>query len=164
MARASQELSLEESMERKQSDLAKQIQQDHEEMKQEMALLKKEIEKEVSSDQFIQWRMEFLWKLRDFKNDMLKHFDLEELSDFPTELRNLAPHYMSRFEDIKAEHKKIVIDLEEILQLLKDMNDLSSFISVREKLNDLLSFIHSHEAAERELLEDTYLQDYGAKD
>jgi iron-sulfur cluster repair protein YtfE (RIC family) len=151
-------------MEKKRSDLAKQIQQDHEEMKQEMGLLKKEIEKEVSPDQFSQWRMEFLWKLRDFKNDMLKHFDLEELSDFPTELRNLAPHYMSRFEDIKAEHKKIVIDLEEILQLLKDMNDLSSFNKVRQKLNELLSFIHSHEAAERELLEDTYLQDYGAKD
>jgi hypothetical protein len=155
---------MEEFMDKKSSDLAKQIQQDHEEMKQEMSSIKKELEKQVTEDQFSKWRMEFLWRLRDFKNDMLKHFDLEELSDFPAELRNLAPHYMSRFEDIKAEHKKIVIDLEEILQLLKDMNDLTSFNKVREKLNGLLSFIHAHEAAERELLEDTYLQDYGAKD
>lgn len=151
-------------MDKRSSDLAKQIQQDHEEMKQEMSILKKEIEKEVSPDQFSQWRMEFLWKLRDFKNDMLKHFDLEELSDFPNELRNLAPHYMRRFEDIKADHQKIITDLEEILQLLKNMTDLSRFKKVRQKLIELISFIHTHEAAERELLEDTYLQDYGATD
>ncbi len=105
-----------------------------------------------------------MWKLRDFKNEMLKHFDLEELSDFPNELLNLAPHYMKRFEEIKADHQKIIADLGEILQDLKSMNDLSSFNTIRQKINDLLSFIHSHEAAERELLEDTYLQDYGAND
>jgi len=151
-------------MDKKSSDLAKQIQQDHEDLKKEMNLLKQEIQKEVTPGQFSKWRMEFLWKLRDFKNEMLKHFDLEELNDFPNELRNLAPHFMSRFEDIKADHQKIIIDLEEILQILKTMNDLSSFNRIRQKLTDLIAFIHTHEAAERELLEDTYLQDYGAKD
>jgi iron-sulfur cluster repair protein YtfE (RIC family) len=153
-------------MDKKSSDLAKQIQQDHEDLKKEMNLLKQEIQKEVTPGQFGKWRMEFLWRLRDFKNDMLKHFDLEELSDFPNELRKLAPHYMSRFEDIKTDHQKIIIDLEEILQALKslDEEDAKSFSDIRQKISNLISFIHAHEAEERELLEDTYLQDYGAND
>lgn len=148
----------------KSSDLAKQIQKEHEELKQELNLIKKEIGKEVLPGQFKKWRLEFLWKLRDFKNEMLKHFDLEELSDFTDDLLNLAPHYMNRFVEIKAEHERIVVDLEEILVDLKTIEDLSGFPPIRQKLKDLLLFIEAHEAAERELLEDTYLQDYGAND
>ena len=153
-------------MAKKSSDLAKQIQKEHEDLKREMNSLQKEIEKDISPGNFNKWRLDFLWKLRDFKNEMLKHFDLEELSDFPNDLLNLAPHYMRRFEDIKSDHQKIIIDLEEILQELKSMDEknLSTLNNTRQKIFDLISFIHTHEAAERELLEDTYLQDYGAKD
>jgi hypothetical protein len=153
-------------MAKKSSELAKQIQKEHEDLKEEMDSLQKEIKKDISADNFKEWRLNFLWKLRDFKNEMLKHFDLEELSEFPDDLLNLAPHYLKRFDEIKTDHKKIVIDIEEILRNLKSMNekDLSSFKNIREKIINLISFIHTHEAAERELLEDTYLQDYGAND
>lgn len=153
-------------MAKKSSDLAKQIQKEHEDLKKEMDSLQKEIKKDISSDNFKEWRMNFLWKLRDFKNEMLKHFDLEELSEFPNDLLNLAPHYLKRFDEIKTDHQKIIIDIEEILRNLKNMNeeDLSTFKNIREKIINLIAFIHTHEAAERELLEDTYLQDYGAND
>lgn len=153
-------------MDKKSSDIGKQIQQDHEDLKKEMNLLKQEIQKEIPPGQFNKWRMEFLWRMRDFKNDMLKHFDLEELSDFPNELRKLAPHYMSRFEDIKTDHQKIIIDLEDILQALKGLDEANakSLSDIRQKIGNLISFIYAHEAEERELLEDTYLQDYGAND
>lgn len=153
-------------MVKKSSDLAKQIQKEHEDLKKEMDSLQKEIKKDISPGKFKEWRLDFLWKLRDFKNEMLKHFDLEELSEFPNDLLNIAPHYLKRFDEIKTDHQKIIIDIEEILRNLKSMNekDLSSFKNIREKIINLISFIHTHEAAERELLEDTYLQDYGAND
>jgi hypothetical protein len=153
-------------MPKKSSNLAKQIQKEHEDLKKEMDSLQKEVKKDITRANFKEWRLNFLWKLRDFKNEMLKHFDLEELSEFPNDLLNIAPHYLKRFDEIKTDHQKIIIDIEEILRNLKSMNekDLSSFKNIREKIINLISFIHTHEAAERELLEDTYLQDYGAND
>ena len=65
-------------MSRKKSDIAIQIEKEHECLKRDMGDIKNEVTKEVQSEGFPDWRLEFMWRLRDFRTHLQKHFDLEE--------------------------------------------------------------------------------------
>lgn len=71
---------------------------------------------------FKDWKIELLWLLRDFLNQLQKHFDLEESGGFNDELSRIAPHLLAQVEHLEEEHLKIVSDLTHILDILKTVN------------------------------------------
>ena len=38
----------------------------------------------IESDDFVLWKIEFVWQMREFKNNLYKHFDFEEDCDLLT--------------------------------------------------------------------------------
>lgn len=54
--------------------------------------IKLTIMQKITAEEFQHWRLEFLWQLRDFKNSLPKHFDLDEEGGFMRDILKVAPH------------------------------------------------------------------------
>ena len=115
---------------------------------------------------FKSWKIELLWQLRDFHNQLQKHFDLEESGGFNEELARLAPHLVSKVEHLEEEHLKIISDLNHILGVLKGIEHVGSskIDRVKCRVEGLVSFIRAHETAEHDVIQEAYYQDYGVGD
>ncbi|MFQ5823029.1 MAG: hemerythrin domain-containing protein [bacterium] len=147
----------------KKSDIASQIEKEHECIKRDMVDIKMDVMKEVSPKNFPDWRLEFIWRLRDFKTHLLKHFDLEEEGGFMNEILSEAPEAMNQVKKLEAEHGQIVSDLDRILSDLKEMQekDISKLDGIRNCVIQLISTIRAHETAEDNLIQTVYYQEYG---
>ncbi|MFQ5605848.1 MAG: hemerythrin domain-containing protein [bacterium] len=147
----------------KKSDIAAQVEKEHECIKRDMGLIQKEITQDVPAEEFAEWRLEFMWRLRDFRLHLLKHFDLEEAGGFMKEILNEAPQSMNSVKKLEAEHEEIVAELDEILTTLKQMElkDDAKMAEVRTRVLNFLTAIRKHEAAENELIAMVYCQEYG---
>jgi hypothetical protein len=133
----------------KESEIAERIREEHERIKQQMQKVNTMINAHVSQEGFPKWRLDLLWLLREFKNDLHKHFDLEEEGGFMNEVVKLAPQYLKAVRRLETEHEAMIIYLDEILIALKKLSQQDDM-----KL----------EAAEGNLIETTYLQDDGMAD
>lgn len=150
----------------KKTPSVEKVEKDHQHLKRDMDQLTKEVSAKISEEQFPEWKLEFTWQLRDFKNQLLKHFELEEEGGFNEELIHAAPEHHNRVRQLEDEHKQIISTLEKIVADLKQM-DPTSFHeapAIRERVLNLLKLLRAHEAAERQLIQDAYLQDFGAAD
>jgi hypothetical protein len=118
-------------------------------------------------ENFHSWKLNFLWQLRDFGNQLKKHFDLEEFGGYNAELVKLASHLLPKIETIEEEHLKISSDIEHILDVFKGIQRVNSakLHRVGGKVSDLIHFIRDHEATEHASIQEAYYQDYsvGAK-
>ena len=115
---------------------------------------------------FINWKLEMMWKLRDFHNQLQKHFDVEEHGGYNEKLARQAPHLIPRIEHLEEDHLKITSDLNHILEVVKSIDHVQSAKIERAKcrLEDLIKFIRKHEDAENEVIQEVYFQDYGIGD
>ncbi len=147
----------------KKSDIAVQIEQEHACLKRDMVDIKETVTREVAEKEFPDWKLEFMWRLRDFKNHLSKHFDLEEEGGFMKEILTEKPEAMSKVKKLEAEHNQILSDLDGILKDLKmmDVRDFSKIEDIRNRVTQLVSTIHAHESAEQELMQAVYCQEYG---
>ncbi len=150
-------------MPRKKSDIAIQIEKEHECLKRDMGDIKNEVTKEVQSEGFTDWRLEFMWRLRDFRTHLQKHFDLEEEGGFMNELISEAPQAMNSIKKLEAEHDQIVANLDGILTSLKELEliDDNKLGDILKRVTQLMSSIQDHESAENELMQKVYCQEYG---
>ncbi len=147
-------------------DLARRIEEDHRNLHSTMDDLDRAFEHEVGSDTFAGWKMDLLWKLRDFHNQLQKHFDLEEEGGYNEDLIRVAPHLSTQIAHLEEDHRKIISDLNHILEVLKSVLNADSpkVIRVEERVSDLVTFIRDHECKEHAIIQEAYFQDYGVGD
>ena len=150
-------------MARQKTDIAIQVEKEHECIQRDMRRLKQEVTKELSFDDFPDWRLEFLWRMRDFRLHVLKHIDLEEEGGFMHEILEEAPEVFNAVKNLEDEHEDIIKRMDEILQTLRHMEfkDDDKISAVRDKVLRLIKIIHDHEDEESELIQKAYYQVYG---
>ena len=73
----------------------------------------------LQNTQFHHWKVEFLLHLRDFVNQLQKHFDLEKDSLFMEEKIQLAPYYKPTLDRFLKTDQDLLQGLENIIADLK---------------------------------------------
>ncbi|NIR49058.1 hypothetical protein GWO43_11455 [candidate division KSB1 bacterium] len=147
----------------KKSEMASRLVQDHKGLNEDIGALKIFMMKEVEPRDFGDWRLEFVWQLRDFKNRLLKHFDLEEEGGFMADVLEAAPHSENQINALKAEHDQIVVNLDDVMDQLKAMEarDVTRLNNIRMAVNDIFSVLREHENQEHTLMQRAYFREYG---
>lgn len=146
--------------------IASRVQEEHESLKSTMASIRAEMALGAQAAHFSDWRLNFVWCLRDFQNALLKHFDLEEDGGFMTDLVAISPGCAARVAILKQEHEDIIPRLNELTEELKGMTSKQpvELERITTGIIDLFELLERHEAAERELIQDVYFQDIGVGD
>lgn len=144
-------------------EVGEKVAQQHQHLDKEIAELKFIAMKEVSPEDFPNWRLELVWQLRDFKNLLLKHFDLEEEGGFMRDVLREAPHSEHTVEQLRAEHGELSLLMDDIMAQVKSMAQKSAkqLEQVRVALNGLVDLLRHHEEEEHRLLQRTYFREYG---
>lgn len=150
-------------MRHKKSSVIAQIQKEHDCFKRDMNDILDEAAREIRTADFADWRLEFMWRLRDFKNHLLKHFDLEEEGGFIDDVLAEKPEATILVKKLEVEHVQIIAILDRLLDELKlmELHNIARLNNIREDVVELISTIRAHEAAENELIQDVYYQEYG---
>ena len=150
-------------MAREKTDIAIQVEKEHECIQRDMRRIKDEVTREVSFDDFPDWRLEFLWRMRDFRLHVLKHIDLEEEGGFMHEILEEAPEVFNAVKKLEDEHEEIIHLMDDILEALRKMEykDDNKISAVREQVLKLIKIIRAHEEEESELIQKAYYQVYG---
>lgn len=151
-------------MERDKTEVAEKIAKDHESIRRYIGALNLSEMTEVDAKEFFDWKLEFIWQLRDFKNRLLKHFDLEEEGGFMEDIVKVAPHLSRKVSGLKVEHDQILMSLDEILFKLKRMkkkND-TELEQVQFELNDVITSLSDHENEENILMQQAYYREFGS--
>ncbi|MCH7676649.1 hemerythrin domain-containing protein [candidate division KSB1 bacterium] len=151
-------------MERDKTEVAEKIAKDHESIRRYIGALNLSEMTEVDAKEFFDWKLEFIWQLRDFKNRLLKHFDLEEEGGFMEDIVKVAPHLSRKVSGLKVEHDQILMSLDEILFKLKRMkkkND-TELEQVQFELNDVITSLRDHENEENILMQQAYYREFGS--
>lgn len=148
------------------SEISKRIHEEHDKLREEFQKIYQKIDAHVPAEQFPRWRMDLIFLLRDFQNDLLKHFDLEEEGGFMSDVIRLAPQHSGVVAKLQAEHIEIARELDNILIYLKGLQENTSgkYADFSRRVKDLLNFFRAHETTESEVLMSTYLQDEGGGD
>jgi hypothetical protein len=153
-------------MDKLDKDLARRIEEDHRNLHSSLDDLGEAFDKPFDEGGFTGWKLDRLWQLRDFHNKLQKHFDLEEDGGYNDDLIRLAPHLAPRISNIEEDHRKIICELNCILDILKSaVNEKSSHLAnVKERVESLVEFIREHESKEYAVVQEAYYQDYGVGD
>jgi len=124
------------------------------------------ITRDAEARAYINWKLELLWELRDFQTLLLKHFDLEEEGPYNAALIREAPHCAPRLDELEDQHHNLLTALSRIIADLKQADTIrkAGEAQVCSHIKELLGRVQRHEAAERDLLQDVYFQDYGTGD
>ena len=148
------------------ADLGAQIENEHKALHISLNQLDTAFDELPVSENFQNWKLGLLWQLRDFQNQLQKHFDLEESGGFTADMTRVAPHLVSKIEDLEEDHLKIISDLIHILDVLKSISraDSAKIDRVKCRVEGLLSFIRKHETAENAIIQEAYFQDMGVGD
>jgi len=143
-----------------------QVENDHHALLDTLKQLDSAFEEIPERDDFTNWKLQRLWQLRDFQNQLQKHFDLEESGGYNEELRRMAPQLSSRIEHLEEDHLKITSDLNHILDVLKLIQhvDSAKLERVKCRVEGLVSFIRRHESEENDVIQEAYYQDFGVGD
>ena len=147
-------------------DLARRIESDHKNLHESLDNLDGVFDRNYEEGGFAVWKLDRLWQLRDFQNQLQKLFDLEEDGGYNEDLIRLAPHLASQVAHLGEDHRKIISDLYHILDVLKKVVDEHSpnIARVRERIEVLVEFIRGHESKENAVIQEAYYQDYGVGD
>jgi hypothetical protein len=147
-------------------EMAIQIENDHKALHASLDALSTAFDKMPADDAFFGWKLKMLWQLRDFHNQLQKHFDLEEHGGYNAELTRMAPQLLPQIEHLEEDHLKISSDLCHIVDVLKGIYrvDSAKMSRVGDRTKELIQFIRDHEAAEHAIIQEAYYQDYGVGD
>ena len=142
------------------------IETDHKELLASLDKLEVAFDEIPDHSKFMNWKVSRLWQLRDFYNQLQKHFDLEEHGGYNEKLARQAPHLISKVEHLEEEHRKITSDLNHILNVMKGIDHAGSakIERVKCRVENLITFVRKHEATENGVIQEAYYQDYGIGD
>ena len=113
---------------------------------------------------FANWKLDLVWELRDFRNALVKHFDLEEDGGFMFDVVDTAPHEKPHVDILESEHAEFIREVDSITTDLKGQSDSSIIPGLGERLDTLIARLNEHEELERELIGTVYFQDLGTGD
>lgn len=144
-------------------DVAKKVEKEHVHLNKAFGEIKLTIMQEVTAEEFQNWRLEFLWQVRDFKNSLLKHFDLEEEGGFMRDVLKAAPHTGNKIEELKKEHVEIIEALDKIIDQIKltPEKDGDKLNAIRMGINEMMSTLCNHENQENDLMQRAYYREFG---
>jgi hypothetical protein len=153
-------------MDQQEAHIAALIDEDHEQLKLNVNALVEEMDKEIAPGAYTRWKLGFLWRLRDFQNQLLKHFDLEEEDGLLDDILRQAPRFRHAVEQLEEEHRKITADLDHIVAVVKSIDSAASskLPRVRERVRALIATFEAHESTESRIIQHVYYQDYGVGD
>ncbi len=148
------------------NEIANRVHDEHEYLKKEMRKIRSMMNCDVTVEDYPKWRLDFLWLLRDFSNALQRHFDLEEEGGFMNDVVRLAPQHLPAVQRLEAQHRTITANLNQVIDALKTMESLdnATMQNACKDVDNLLILLAEHEAAEGDILETTYLLDYGGGD
>lgn len=134
-----------------------QIEADHLFLLDEMQQISLEMTKSPTGKDFPIWQFELIWRLRDLKNRLLRHFELEEQNSFKGDILLRSPDNLKKIQELKYEHGEITIELAHIVSEIKkaEDNERSRIDVASQRLEDLFTLIRVHEAIESELIGNT---------
>ena len=78
----------------------------------------------ITSDDFVLWKIEFVWQMREFKNNLYKHFDFEDDSGIFDYFPDGDSEKANQGERFRTEHKQILGNLDKILTRLKRIKNV----------------------------------------
>jgi len=144
-------------------ETALEVERDHKHLTEQMAKFRLFTRSEPEPEHYSRWRLEFLWQLRDFKNRLLKHFDLEEEGGFMQDVMAVAPHCERQINALKKEHERIPILMDGILMQLKAMREMDSdkLQQIQDRIAEIMGTLREHENQEHKLIQNAYYSEYG---
>ena len=150
-------------MAEKKSNISSKVMDEHNILRENISTLSKKIEMEIPDDKYEDWRLEFMWQLRDFRNHCLKHFDFEELGGFMKDVLNDAPETITVVNKLEDDHTKIIKELDDILDDLKsqEIKETEHLEKLKSNVKHLIIKLKAHEKAENDLIQKVYSQEYG---
>ncbi len=139
------------------------VEREHIGLRAEMVSIHDCLHGNISSEEFSEWRLKFMWQMRDFKNRLLKHFDLEEEGGFMNDVISAAPHSERQVAGLKEEHNAISSSLDSILAKLKAMaeHNVESLEGIRTDLAGVFAVLREHENTEHQLMQRAFYREYG---
>ena len=145
------------------SKVSSKVLDEHNILKENISSLSARVEKEIPDEKYEEWRLEFMWQLRDFRNHCLKHFDFEELGGFMKDVLEDAPETKPLVTKLEEEHSIIVKQLDDILDDLKsqEKKDNDKLEILKSDVKHLIIKLKAHEKAENKLIQKVYSQEYG---
>ena len=145
------------------SKMSSKVLEEHNILRENISTLSKKIEMEIPDEKYEEWRLEFMWQLRDFRNHCLKHFDFEELGGFMKDVLNDAPETKTVVCKLEEEHTKIIKELDSILDDLKllEKKEPEKLNNLKSDVKHLIIKLKAHEKAENDLIQKVYSQEYG---
>ncbi len=139
------------------------IEDEHRGIKREVASLKSLLIQDVAVEEYAEWRLALLWRLRDFNNRLLKHFDLEEEGGFMNDVLEISPQAAHTVEQLGREHINMTGSLQKIISNLKSGREQDAEITsaLRENMKGFFELLAKHEADEHQLIQRAYYREYG---
>lgn len=152
-------------MAEKRTTIANRIEEEHASLRELMKSVGRYVQSDPEGD-FAEWKLDLIWTLRDFQNELVKHFDLEEDGGFMDDVIRRAPQESKKAEVLETEHRDFLSELDGITGMLKQINDRNrtELPTVRARVLALIERLHEHEASERDLIYRVYFQDIGVGD
>ncbi|MFC2088681.1 hemerythrin domain-containing protein [Calditrichota bacterium] len=150
-------------MAQKKSKIADMVLDEHKIIRDCLNSLSKQVTKKIKEKDFAEWRLEFIWECRDFRNHMLKHFDFEELDGFMKEVMEDAPEVVNVVKKLESEHSSLIEKLDKIIDDFQKMEvkEGEKLVEIQQRLKRLIISIKAHEKAENDLIQRVYSQEYG---
>ena len=130
------------------------INDDHKSLNSKLENIKVALNTWIASDDFLLWKIEFIWQMREFKNNLFHHFDFEEETGFFEHFPNGDSIRKTYGRKIKTEHKHITRELDKILTRLKRIQDVQNpkLKKLEEDILELIEDIYRHENSEINVL------------
>jgi len=150
-------------MSEKKSNMSEKVLLEHKRVREEIDTITEYFVKNIENCDFDNWRLDCVWKLRDFRNHLVKHFDFEELGGFMKDVLVDSPESASLVKKIEAQHGKLTNELDNILDDLKKVGETGNYSleDFRNRIKNLIVSLRAHESAENDLIQRVYSQEYG---
>jgi len=150
-------------MSHKKKTATEAIQDEHICMQRDRRMLIRELTKSLTEESFHDWKMEFLWRLRDFRFHVANHIDLEEDGGFMSEIVEMAPEKDTQIKKLAKEHEGLLDKIDQLINELRPLtyNDNEKLDMIRTHLKEMLRTMDRHESEENELIQSVFYQDYG---
>ncbi len=148
------------------TDIGLRVEAAHKRLRRLGAELTTFVDDDMDSLEFFPWKLTALSHLRDFQNQLAKHFDLEEEGGFIDDLLRLAPESSNSINHLKVAHSRMLSDLSDIIRMVKSYS-LPSDVHLprlRERVKAFLAGLREHESVETALLYEAHFQVNGAGD
>jgi len=112
----------------------------------------------MESEDFTLWKIEFIWQMREFKSNLLRHFDFEEDSGLFDHFPKIQSNGDISGKKMRTEHKQLMKDLEKILVRLKKIRDINNpnLKTIQVDILHLISEISKHEDREMGVINSIY--------